>query len=356
VKSLSRDAVPQRGRDISVDNSAGHIGDLKPGDPGYATAALADARHWVVFRRGAAIGGARTVTMPGGAWFGLYLVPNASSRKALAKAQTNPGARGHVLFSFAAANPGERPFTRFLTGNRVAFEDSLNADRDFNDFIGKLVFHPAQGSAIPIFSPPPSAPAPAPAPAPLPPPEPPNIIPSDWTVPPLGGSPIGHGSVTFEDGEAILREGDSFEVRMERTFSMPAEPAMLTIEYRQMNFDRSGRDAIRDAFEAAFLDDQGNPLAFTTATNRDSFFNTTEDQPIETAPGVADNGRTVSLNLANLPAGTGGSLVLRLVNNDDDTDTSVGIRRVTLTPPAIRGGGRHPLASAPSSASLIPPP
>src|SRR5207302_6564829 len=78
---------------------------------------------------------------------------------------------------------------------------------------------------------------------------------SDWNLSVLGGSPAGQGSVTA--GSADLREGDSFQVGLERSFTVADNRAPLVFTYTDLNFDTSDPDSIKDAFEASLVDTQG---------------------------------------------------------------------------------------------------
>src|SRR5262249_45466796 len=63
---------------------------------------------------------------------------------------------------------------------------------------------------------------------------------------------------------------------------------------------------------------------------KDVFFNETEGQTPNGAAGTTVNDQTVSVNLAGLTPGSDAKLVLRLVNNDGDTQTSVHIANVQV--------------------------
>jgi hypothetical protein len=87
---------------------------------------------------------------------------------------------------------------------------------------------------------------------------------------------------------------------------------------------------MNDAFEAAFLDSAGNSLVHTIQPNRDAFFNLTERQMPALGAEASTNGTTVNLDLSGIAQGTTGTLLLRLVNNDQAGSTSVHITCVEL--------------------------
>ena len=59
----------------------------------------------------------------------------------------------------------------------------------------------------------------------------------DWSVRESGGTDAGRGSVVAENCQAVLREGDSFEVALERTLPAPAESSVLRFTYSGLEFD-----------------------------------------------------------------------------------------------------------------------
>ena len=147
-----------------------------------------------------------------------------------------------------------------------------------------------------------------------------------------GGSEEGAGTVRA--GSAILTEGDSFFVGLERTFVVPEEDLLLEFTFTDLNFDTSDSAFINDAFEASFLDDEGRPLVHAISAGRSAFFNITEGE--DTALGGSTTFESgsiskVTVDLSDVPAGTQGTLQFRLVNNDSDTTTSVRILDVLLT-------------------------
>jgi uncharacterized repeat protein (TIGR01451 family)/CSLREA domain-containing protein len=118
-----------------VDDASGRIGNLRPGDAGYARAALSRAK--VVFAANTKIGTTRTVQLPEGSFYGLYLIQNANTAQFLARNPSNRlGLKPLMFFSFRAANPDGLEHVRRLSVTRFGFEDlTFGGDRDFNDLI-----------------------------------------------------------------------------------------------------------------------------------------------------------------------------------------------------------------------------
>lgn len=87
-----------------VDSPDGAIGNLHPGDPGYAQAAL-NARH-PLFAFNDPAQTQKTLAIPGGSYIGFYLVPGSSAANLLTQNPTNAANGSPVaFFSFSAANP-----------------------------------------------------------------------------------------------------------------------------------------------------------------------------------------------------------------------------------------------------------
>lgn len=164
-----------------------------------------------------------------------------------------------------------------------------------------------------------------------------------WTVSQFGGSLDGLGTVT--GGSAVLREGNSFLVTLEREVVIPGDPVAIEFIYIA-SFDTTDPDSIKDAFEVALLDSDGYSLVGTFTAQRDAYFNLTEDLPAALGEGVAhtavSQGHQVTLDISNAPSGTEATLTFRLVNNDTDTETTVTILSVDITsqatPPSVTIG------------------
>ena len=117
-----------------VDDAQGRIGNLLPGDSGYARAAV--SRTKIVFGANTKIRTTANLTLPPGGHFGMYLVQNSTSSKLLRKNPENRLGRGPLMFfSFAAANPDGFNHVR-SSGTRYNFEDMTSGgDRDFDDLV-----------------------------------------------------------------------------------------------------------------------------------------------------------------------------------------------------------------------------
>jgi hypothetical protein len=119
-----------------ADDAQGRIGTLRPGDPGYAAAALAPARAQVLLARGAAAGTTRTLDLPGGRFVGLYVIPGGTSATFLAHNPHNRLRHKPVaLFSLAAANPDHRDHLRPGAGGQLGFADRIGGRLHFTDLV-----------------------------------------------------------------------------------------------------------------------------------------------------------------------------------------------------------------------------
>ena len=132
-----------------VDDAAGSIGDLKPGDKGYAKAAI--ERRVVLFKQGDKAGTATQVELPGGGYFATYLISNSSSSKFLSRNPSNLGGRRPLaFFTFRAANPDRFGHVRLTAEGLQAWEDLPHGgDRDFNDAVIRVGYDPTDPDLIP---------------------------------------------------------------------------------------------------------------------------------------------------------------------------------------------------------------
>ena len=152
---------------------------------------------------------------------------------------------------------------------------------------------------------------------------------STFTPGQVGGSGPGVGTVQVDPSDgATLVEGNSFDVSLSKTLTIPAQPSDLVFSFSGPTFDTSSQGTIKDAFEVAFVDAGGRSLLQTIGSGQDAFFNVSEGQAAAMAAGVSLGNGTVTASLAGLQPGTTGTLIFRLVNNDRDTTTSVHLNSV----------------------------
>jgi hypothetical protein len=131
-------------------------------------------------------------------------------------------------------------------------------------------------------------------------------------------------------------EGDSFHVALQRTFTVPDQPSVLSFRYDNLSFDTSNR-FIPDAFEAALVGSDNQALTYTIGSGKDAFFNVNDGKEPVLGANAGGAGQDVSLNLDGLPAGSSATLVLRLVNNDADREATVRITDFQINPASQRG-------------------
>lgn len=159
-----------------------------------------------------------------------------------------------------------------------------------------------------------------------------------WTVAQTGGSESGKGTVSSQNGHATMTEGDSFLVTLAHKFAVQSGETSLSFNY-QLSFDTSDPAFINDAFEVALLDADGNPLVPTIIASRDSYLNETEGLAPALGTDATIDVQTVTLDLSGVPVDTEAKLVFRLVNNDDDVNTTVDIfSPLSDAPPAVTVG------------------
>ncbi|MEI8381945.1 MAG: Ig-like domain-containing protein [Planctomycetota bacterium] len=123
---------------IQVDDSTGKIGNLKPGDAGYALAALTSAnRHVLLSSSGEANGSA---TIPGGSFYIVYQIQDGTAADVAAKNPNNvAGKTPVVLFSLAAANPDSHAHLHHRFGFQYGWSDPLGTQSThFRDLIVRV--------------------------------------------------------------------------------------------------------------------------------------------------------------------------------------------------------------------------
>ncbi|MDZ4780178.1 MAG: DUF4214 domain-containing protein, partial [Planctomycetia bacterium] len=153
--------------------------------------------------------------------------------------------------------------------------------------------------------------------------------PEAWTSFEDGGSETGAGTTSIAEMAATLVEGDSFVVGIQREIVIPATASQLRFSIFDDAFDTSSSGEIRDAFEAALVDDQGRSVVLPFANGRDAFFNLTEGLPAAMGPGVAFDGNRVVVDLSGVTV-SNARLIFRLVNNDADTESTVSLTCVRV--------------------------
>ncbi|HQR05264.1 MAG TPA: putative Ig domain-containing protein [Gemmatales bacterium] len=151
-----------------------------------------------------------------------------------------------------------------------------------------------------------------------------------WTVAERGGTGGKRGAASVTNNQVVMTEGDSFVTSLSRSFIVPENAAPLEFTYNGPTFDGADLGFVNDAFEVALLDGDGNPLTPTFTSSRDSFFNLTDGTTPQQAPGVRVLGKTVTLDLSTVPVGTKATLVFRLINNDDDANSTVTLKSTFL--------------------------
>ena len=125
-----------------VSDQDGSVGNLRPGDAGYAKAALAAGNAQVVFTSGASVGAHAELELAGGATYAFYVIQNGKTSTFLSANPDNSLDGGPLaFFSIAAANPDRfdhvhaeiQPQTGLLA---LRWEDlTRGGDADYNDVV-----------------------------------------------------------------------------------------------------------------------------------------------------------------------------------------------------------------------------
>ena len=116
----------------TVDDVTGRVGNLEPGDPGYAQAAL--QRSVTDYDRSTPT---KTAQLPGGTLLAPFLIANATRQDFLSQNPTDQAGNGpKAYFAYIGANPDKVDHVRLLGDNKFGFEDLYGGgDRDFNDIV-----------------------------------------------------------------------------------------------------------------------------------------------------------------------------------------------------------------------------
>ena len=146
-------------------------------------------------------------------------------------------------------------------------------------------------------------------------------------------APVAAFSVTTNGNGATLSEAADFisEYRYDVTVQIGA--TALGIKYSALSFDTTATGEVKDAFELALLDSNGEPVGSTIGEGRDAFFNRTEGQAALLASGVGHDAAagTVGIDVTGRDGETL-TVVARLINNDSDNNTTVTIEQGSATP------------------------
>lgn len=150
----------------------------------------------------------------------------------------------------------------------------------------------------------------------------------------LQSAPIAPLAMMVEtSGDVQLLEQEDFLSEYRYAVDITGGAQTLAIGYRDLIFDQTAQHQIKDAFEIALVDGEGNPLTDTIGAGRDAFFNWTEGQGPVWVDGVGHDPveEVIGVDVSHLAQGQEAYVVVRLINNDSDTGTSVTIRTAQQT-------------------------
>jgi hypothetical protein len=175
-----------------------------------------------------------------------------------------------------------------------------------------------------------------------------------WTVTESGGSGA-PGDVTVEGGRAVFREGDSFLVSLEQTFTLPEGMAALEFDlFVDPGFDTLDM-FLPDAWEVSLLDDGGFPAVDPWDAFASSYFNLQEDGTANLGPSASWDGDTVTLDVSGLPADQDYTVVFVMLGADGDTASALGLDDVALTIECgIEGEANSYGAGWPGTGGVVP--
>jgi RHS repeat-associated protein len=119
---------------FQVDDAAGSVSGLNPGDPGYLAAAFADNRAIPLFATSSASGTSNFASLTPGSRYAVFLIRGGSLADWLAhNPQNNATADLFAVLPFPATQPAGADLFRVGPRNRAVFEDTPGGDNDRND-------------------------------------------------------------------------------------------------------------------------------------------------------------------------------------------------------------------------------
>jgi len=142
------------------------------------------------------------------------------------------------------------------------------------------------------------------------------------------------GSVNALGGFAQLAENESFLVSISQTFTVPPSPQTISFDVTSLGLeDPAG--GIPDAFEVSLADAEFNSLVSTFRPEATSFFNANPDGQISLASGVTVDGKSVTVDISGIAAGTEATIYFDLVGNPPGTGSVAAVDNVEIVPEAI---------------------
>jgi hypothetical protein len=174
-----------------------------------------------------------------------------------------------------------------------------------------------------------------------------------WDFESEGGSTVRGGRFEPAACSPKLIEGDSFRTELSARITVPNTPSALRLAFDTPSFDTQSKGSIRDAFEIALLDSNGNPIVSPITTRGTAVFNSTEGFAASSASGIATTPNEVLIGLNGLVPGTTATLVARLINNDGDENSQVRITSVRIVTSDLKAN--LVLPSTPSDSSTGSP-
>lgn len=164
-----------------------------------------------------------------------------------------------------------------------------------------------------------------------------------WTVSVLGGA-ARPGTVTVENGKAVLAENASFLVSLVQRFRVPASPDTFCFDFEPIpGFDRTA-NGIPDAFEVHLLDDNLVPVVPTWDPLATSFFNMQEDGTVLRGATTTWDGLRATVDVRHLQPGTMVTVFVDLIGGDRDEGSRVRVDNFDLptcptnVPPVLLSG------------------
>ncbi|MCA9214985.1 MAG: VCBS repeat-containing protein, partial [Planctomycetales bacterium] len=153
------------------------------------------------------------------------------------------------------------------------------------------------------------------------------------------------GRINALGGFVQLHENESFLVSLNQSFEIPPTPQTISFDLESLGLDNPD-GGVPDSFEVSLLADDLTSLVPTHRAESTSFFNVNPGDNVSVGAGVTFDGRTVTVDISTVPAGTNATLYFDLIGNPPGTGSVASVDNVKISPETIFDDSSTSLALA----------